>query len=57
MTFIIAIASAPSVPGLGQTCQSASLAVLEAYASMTTTLEPFFWASLIIWPVMKIGAD
>ena len=42
------MARAPSVPGLGAMCQSASLAVLERYESITTTLAPFLLASFTI---------
>ena len=45
MTFIMPSASAPSVPGLMATCQSACLAVRVRTGSMTTIFAPFFCAS------------
>ena len=47
MTFIIARASAPSVPGRIGMCQSASAAVRWRIGSITTTLAPRSWASLM----------
>ena len=41
----MATAKAPSEPGIGSICQSACLAVLDLYESITTTLAPLFLAS------------
>ena len=47
ITFIIARARAPSVPGRSGMCQSARCAVRWRMGSMQTTFAPRFWASAI----------